>query len=178
MFKNLSYKKRNKYLLAVVILFMFISYQLAFKKTFNLISETSELENRAKAASDAPVKAEELQYQLKKIESIIGKNDIASDNIQQLILSLVSSFCTKNNLVLQEFPKTKSYTENDIQVETNNIVIEGDFIKLLLLLNMLEQNKDVGRISSSRFQAKKNLKTKKIELTLTIYIQNIKNMST
>jgi hypothetical protein len=103
---------------------------------------------------------------------------MVSGNNQQLILSLVSSFCAKNNLVLQELPKTKSYSENDILVETNYLVIEGDFIRLLRLLNMLEQNKDAGRVSSSRFQAKKNLKSKKIELTLTIYIQNIKNMST
>jgi hypothetical protein len=43
---------------------------------------------------------------------------------------------------------------------------------------MMEHNKDAGRVSSSRFQAKKNLRTKKTELTLTIYIQNIRNLST
>jgi hypothetical protein len=176
-FKKLSYKRKNKYLLAGIILFMLISYQLALKKTFQLMHNVSEMETQAKAASDAPLKTEELKKQVKEIENIIGGSNMISENNQQLILGLVSSFCSKNNLVLQELPKTKSYNENNILVETNYLVVEGDFIKLLLLLNMLEHNKGAGRVSSSRFQSKKNLRTKKTELILTIYIQNIKNLA-
>lgn len=174
MLKSLSYSKKNKYLWIIATIFTIICYNFTLKKTIALVEEVSSLNKVISLAKNASENRENLQQQLRSIENQIGNSQNDSINIQQSILNLVTNYCFKNDLVLQEFPGALRQMEKSIVVETNYFTVRGDFIKLLRLVNLLEHHVEIGKVTSSHFQSKRNSKTQKMELTVTVYIQNFK----
>jgi hypothetical protein len=142
------------------------------------MSKISELERQALIAKNSPQKVNQLNAELANIENKIGNINLDSSNVQQTILGLVTNYCQKNNVVLREFPSSITQQENDITIETNYFSVEGDFLRLLQLVNSLEQHSEIGKITSTHFKSKKNIKTKSVELTMTVYVQNFKKSST
>ena len=173
MFKKLTYKKKNRLLAAGALVFIMLAYLLAFKKTIVLYSQCSDLKQQMQLASDAPQKAVLLEKQLKDIENLLGDQSSTGVDNQQLLLELITNYCEKENITLREFPKPLITSEKDYSIETNIFVVEGNFIKLLNLIYVLEQKRKVGKVASVHFQSKKNYKTKRLALTATIYLQNI-----
>ncbi len=146
MFKNLTYRKKNKWLVVGLILFAFFSYKMACQ-------------------------------QMMSIDHVLGTSQRADTNVQQQLLGIVTDYCQKRDVVLREFPKTIQKTQEDYLVETNIFTVEGDFIKLLELVYLLEQKSRIGKIASVNFLSKKDFKTKSLALTATIYLQNVKKVS-
>jgi hypothetical protein len=177
MFKDLTYKKKNMYLLAGVVLFAFLSYKMAFQNTLTAYREVCSLKEQLRMAQDAPKKINALQQQMISIERILGTGQRADTNVQQQLLGIVTDYCQKSNTVLREFPKTIQKTQDDYLVETNIFILEGNFTKLLRLIYLLEQKNRIGKIASVNFLSKKDFKTKLPALTSTIYLQNVKKVS-
>jgi len=91
---------------------------------------------------------------------------------------MVTSYCKDKPLLLKEFPKTVLKETDGFLVELNYFTVEGDFKNLLNLVYTLEQKVKVGKVASVNFMIKENIKTKRNELTATIYIQNLKQEDT
>ena len=53
-------------------------------------------------------------------------------------------------------------------------MIGGNFSTLINLVYLLEQKYNLGKIASVNYQLKKDFKTKEMQLTATIFLQNIK----
>jgi hypothetical protein len=171
-FKNLTYKQKNRFLLIGIVLLAFISYRMAFRNTINVCSGINSLEEQLKLADHAPQKVAGLQARLAGMDQVLGRSQSEST-----LLGVVTDYCQKNNVALREFPKTIEKTQGEYQVETNFFVIEGGFIKLLELLYLLEQKNRVGKVASVNFSTKKDYKTKALNLTAIIYVQNVKKAS-
>lgn len=172
--KNLSYKTKNKLLLAVIALFTIIVYSASVKKTITLHSECKELEGKVTIATDAPLQAAELEKKLAEIDRILGKQQHADNNTQQTLLGIISSYCQNNKTIVREIPKTIYSEQKDFLIETNIFQVEGSFSKLTELIYLLEQKYKIGKIASVHFQTKKDNQTNTIALLATIYLQNIK----
>jgi len=177
MFKNLTYRKKNKWLVVGLILFAFFSYKMAFQNTISVYSDVQKLEAQLRLAQDAPQKVNQLRQQMMSIDHVLGTSQRADTNVQQQLLGIVTDYCQKRDVVLREFPKTIQKTQEDYLVETNIFTVEGDFIKLLELVYLLEQKSRIGKIASVNFLSKKDFKTKSLALTATIYLQNVKKVS-
>jgi hypothetical protein len=177
MLNRLSFKRKKRYLWIGTLVFAFICYQLTFKKSIVLIKEVSALKKQVNLAKSASSEIGGLQKQLDQIETKIGSGSPDSINVQQAILNIVTNYCSQHDLVLKEFPGTIIQQDSDLVVQTNNFVVEGGFINALLLINLLEHQKEIGKITSTHFQTKKNFKTNRIELAISVYIQNIQKTS-
>jgi len=180
MFQNLTYKKKNRLLIAGIVLLSFISYRMAFRNTFNVYTGINSLEEQLKLADDAPQKVAGLQARLAGMDQVLGRGQSgwkSDTGIQQSLLGIVTDYCQKNNVTLREFPKTIQKAQGEYLVETNFFVVEGGFIKLLELLYLLEQKNRAGKVASANFSTKKDYKTKALNLTSTIYVQNVKRIS-
>jgi len=173
---DLTYKKKNGLLLAGSICFFIIVYFMAIKKTVILYNECSKLTNQEQLGANAPQKIALLEKQLISIENIIGNQVNPEIDNQQLLLEFLTNYCEKQNITLKEFPKPIVAGDKDFIVETNIFVVEGNFIKLLNLIYSLEQKQKIGNIASIHFKTKKNYKTKRMALTVTVYLQNIKHI--
>jgi hypothetical protein len=174
MFANLTYRLKFILLAAGFVLFLIVSYNLAFKKTFRLKSECTEIEARLEQSKNAPQQIAMIKAKLEEIDRKVGGKSIDQINLEELIIEHISSFCKLNDLVLKEYPGIHNYSQQDYTTETCKLTVEGSFIKLLKLAYGIEQDFSYGKVSSLNFYTEKNYKTKKVELLLEIYVQNIK----
>ncbi len=169
-----NYKKKNQLLLIGSVLFLFICYWFSFKDTIGLWSEVQELEHKMIVAKDAPQKVAIMQDKLASMNMLTGIKQSTDSEIEQELLGVVTSYCKSSGVVLRDFPKTLVSSEGDFRIETNVFTIEGGYAKLLALVYLLEQKSKIGKVSSVQYISKKDLRTKALTLTATIYLQNIK----
>lgn len=174
MFKNLTYKKKNILLMIVAVLALYLIYVLGIKKTFVAYSEYIKAQSQIELAANAPIMAAQLEKQLLQIDSKIGKQNMNGQNTGQALLELITNYCQKNHALLLEFPETIDTKQGNLLIETNVIVVEGNFSSLINLVYLLEQKNKLGKIASVRYQLKKDIKTKEMALKAAIYLQNIK----
>lgn len=174
MLKNLPYQQKNRLLLVVTFLLVFLTYQLSIKKTIIEYQKCSEYEGKIEMASNAPLMATQLEKQLLQMNSKIGTQHTDGLNLEQALLELISNYCQNNHLVLREFPKSTFSNQGDLLIETNMFVLEGNFSSLLNLVYLFEQKNKLGKIASVRYQIKKEFQSKEMILSAAIYLQNVK----
>jgi len=132
------------------------------------------MEQQLSMAENAPEKIAGIKNRIAEIETRIGSNQSMEVDFQDLLLEKVSGYCKLNNLVLKEFPQTHSFSQQDYLIETNTIVVEGGFIKLLKLVYSLENDFEIGKVVSVKFSTKEDFRSKQLCLSAIIYYQNIK----
>jgi hypothetical protein len=169
-----KYRKRLIILSIGIVLFFIISYNLAFKKTINLISKCNEIEAQINQLKSAPQQMRVIKTKLEEIERKIGGKSIDQIDLEELVIEHISSYCKQYKLVLKEYPGIHNSSQQDYTTETCKLTVEGGFIKLLLLAHGIENDFSYGKVSSLNFYTEKNYRTKKMELLLEIYVQNIK----
>jgi hypothetical protein len=177
MFNKLSYKKKNRLLLAGMILSFLTIYHYTFQKTIALYMEAGALSQKNDRASGAPQKIEALQLQAMQLDRLAGSQQQTDSNIQQGLLNLVSAYCQQNNALLKEFPQTFIQKESDYTIEINSFIVEGNFKELAGLVYELEQKNRMGNIASVDYRVKKDPRSGSRALTANVFMQNIKKNS-
>lgn len=174
MLKNLTYKKKNLALLMLTLVVLFLVYTFGIKKTIAAYSEYSENKNKMEQALNAPLMAEQLEKELIRMDAKIGNHNTREENINEALLSLITTYCQSNHAVLREFPQTSINEDGDLSVETNRFIIGGNFFTLINLVYLLEQKYNLGKVASVNYQLKKDFKTQEMQLTANVFLQNIK----
>lgn len=172
--KSLTYKQRNAYLLAGTVLFMIVAYVFAIRKTISLYRENQKLQNSVDRGEDVQHQLGRMENKLTDLSNYLNAYALDSLKDQQYIMSQVSELCKTYDVTLKSFPGAVVSSEKDFGIETNVIETEGRFINQLKLIHALETEKKAGRISGVSFRAYPDNRTKKLTLSLTIYLQNIK----
>jgi len=172
--KNKSYKKKNQFLLIGAILLYLLLYNFTFKDTIEVYSNVQNTESQVELASNASMMVAQLEKQVIQIDAKIGNQNKEGIDVAQSLLELVTNYCQTNHAVLREFPKSILANQDDLSIETNVFVVEGNFATLINLVYLFEQKNKLGQIASVHYQFKKDILTKKTALTATIYLQNIK----
>lgn len=177
MLQNTTYKQRNWLLLAGIGFFALLVYFLALKKTLSLASECSVLKEQIMSNDNAPDKITRLEAQIKELDAKAG---LSQENIefQQGLLEKISAYSAKNRVSLKEFPAHHVFASNDIEIETNQVKLEGSFLNLLNLVFSLEQVDRIGKVISVNYETVTDVRTKQVSLTAKIYIQNVQKTST
>lgn len=171
---KLTYKQKLNYLGIVSFLFFLVVYSMAIKKTIALKKSCNLIENQLTELKDAPYQINQIEKKLNEIKSIIGVFSVEESDGQSQLLEKCTEYCSKNNLVIRDFPKTHEYIQTEYLIQTNIVKIEGNFCLLLKFIYLLEQKYQIGKIISISFSKELDRKLKKEKLFTTLYIQNIK----
>lgn len=137
-------------------------------------SEFKESSSKMEQAASAPLLAEQIEKELIVMDSKIASQNNRYENVDEALLSLITTYCQNHHAVLREFPETTYSEDGDLAIETRQFMIGGDFSTLINLVYLLEQKYNLGKLVSVNYQLKKDFKTKEMQLTATIFIQNIK----
>ncbi len=170
----MTYKKKNRLLIVVAVLLVFIIYSFAIKKTILAKNDCSTAEQQMLIAENAPMMASQLEKELMQMDAKIGTNSLKEKKSGQELLELVTTYCQKNQAVLREFPQIIVTDQEKLTVETNLFIVEGNFSTLINLVYLLEQKSKLGKVASVHYQFKKDLKSREMVLTATTYLQNVK----
>jgi hypothetical protein len=174
---GLTYKKKNLLLLLITVVVAFMIYFLAIKKTITAYTEYTESKSKMEEAANAPAMAEQLEKELIRMDSKIGNHSALQGNVNEELLNLLTTYCQSRRAVLREFPQTTFSEDGNLTVETNQFMVGGDFFTLINLVYLLEQKYNLGKIVAVNYQLKKDFKTKEMQLTATVFLQNIKKKS-
>lgn len=164
--------------MVAVPLFLFVSYQMAIKKTWELNQKCDLLETELKVLKEAPEDMSRLEIELKKLESWIGQGQTNDQHLQTKVLKIVNDYCYKEGITVKEFSEPEIAIEENYSVETTAIVVNGPFVKILNLAYAFEQQFRLGKLVSLRFEVEKNQRSKVNELIGTLYVRNIKKIET
>jgi hypothetical protein len=169
----MSYNKKNIILWCGIGLLLILSYKLALSKTINAIEESKELKLKIALADSLQYKINELNNSIKQVEFIALDKKTGGSEINQNLLSEISKYCQQNDINLREFPESNIIANENYDVMTSHFKVEGRYIGLVKLVNLLEKDKSIGKIISVRFRSFIEIRTKKKILEGTIYVQNI-----
>jgi hypothetical protein len=157
--------------------FLLLIYPFTFGKTGALYSQCIELENKSSMISGAPGRIRALEQESARLDQVTGTRDTGSIS-QQALLGLVTSYCQKENILLQAYPAPRTRQENDFLIETHALTLEGPFKSLLNLVYRIEQKEKTGKVASVDYMLKEDPRTHKRTLNATIYVQQVhKNRS-
>jgi hypothetical protein len=174
LFRKITYRRKQHFLLGAAAVFALISYKMVFGKTLTLYKESKSFELRLEEIKGVPEKSARLRHQLAQIDALLSKQTTKGINRQDALLNLVTQYCQENKTVLREFPQAISSQDKEMILETNIFTVEGDFVKLLNLAYQLEQKYKIGKLSSCRFSSKTDPRTNTTSLLTTLYVQNVK----
>lgn len=174
MFKNLTYKQKNKLLIVAFVFVLFLLYTISIKRTVNNYFIHSDNLKQLEEATLAPTLVSQLKEELATINSKLGTQRKGEGNNSDRLIELVTNYCNENNAVLMEFPQMESAIKDDLVVETNKFTLSGNFQNLLKLVYLLEQEYKLGKVASVNYKMVKNYKARENILTATVYVQNIK----
>lgn len=177
MFKNITYKQRVILLIIGLIVLMLLINRLAINRTIGLKNQSKELTEKLDEAKDAPLAIISIKKRLAFIDEIVGRNLLDADDIQVLILEKCIDYSAKNNLVLRNLPQPHKFSDQNFDVQTCIVELEGGFTDLLKLVYLFEQKYSLGKIISVSFVKEEDRFNKIDRLKLTIYIQNIKSLN-
>ncbi|MFL5763633.1 MAG: hypothetical protein ACJ77K_06795 [Bacteroidia bacterium] len=170
----MSYKKKSRLLLIGAGLILLIVYRFGISNTLDLRRMYDDQSKKAEEISQMPAEEQRLKKEVAVMEAGVRNYVQDSSEHQQQLLDLLAAYCQSHETVLREFPKTIVAENGELQVETNRFVVQGSFQALLQLVYSLEQKHRIGRVGSVCYQLVKEIKTKKMVLTATVYLQNIK----
>jgi Tfp pilus assembly protein PilO len=175
MIQKLTYKQLlYLYLLGSVVVF-FIIFRIAIKPTLELKKQCAEKQDIVNSISVAPLQIKKISEKLAGLNSQLSSLSTSGTAVREKILEEISTFCQSNNLIVYNYPPSHFFDNNTFIVETNSIVVKGDFKRLLQLVNYIETKGNFSRIVSLNFNAMLNRKTKSKELYLEMIFQNINN---
>lgn len=175
MLQGLTYRKKNKLLLVAGALLLLLTYALSIRRTIAIYREAAALQVQFDLSSETPAKIVQLEKQLSEVDHVLTSESRAG-NVRQVLLGVVTGYCSSENVILREFPGAVYQEKKDFAIETNVFTIEGSFAKLLRLVYLLEHEQKIGKASSVKFFIKKDIRTGATALVATVYLKNIKRI--
>jgi len=161
--------------LAGIMLGGIIIFKVSLKPTFELRKVYKEKQQVLSSVSAAPQQIKKINSRLDKFNKQFTSFTTSANSSRDKIMEEISSYCNSTNLSVYSYPETHLFDNKSFVVETNRIIIKGDFKHLLMLVNKIETKANFSRIVSLCFTTEQNRKTKISELSLELIFQNIIN---
>jgi hypothetical protein len=172
--KKFTYKQIYRLLPVLLFVFIIIAYRLSVSKTIDAWKLTNDLSEKVSTLDDAPAKIQQLREQIGVFDNLIGSSAKDSMETHQRILEKTGSFSSENNIVLVNFADPLIIDKETYSLETNIVIVEGGFQKLVQYVYNLENNWKPGKVVSTRFFIIKDMKTQEKKLYANVYIQKVK----
>lgn len=161
---TIPYKYRGLLLLfLLVVMLPVVAWRLALADTFSAWMDCHRLEKRLDGVSTSL--------------PTVGITPRPLPSAQELILSgaLIDSvrrFSAATLQVAGYLPVT-TLQQDGIEIHTAQLILTGSFHDLLRSVQALEQHLPECRIQSLQWQCAKQYRTRKLQLSLTLYIQQL-----
>lgn len=169
----LSYQQKFYLLLCLSACMVLLTYQLALKKTIYYIALSA---SQQQTLPDDRVSDTDWARVNAKEEAMAGvlKSSAAVDiNQTNNLLEVLGKGCSAYKLKLEEVSSPVLYRDSGFTVMTSRIRLEGSFRNLLMLIDTLEKDKKLGKISAVDFRSLQNSNSTSRKLECVFYLQNL-----
>src|ERR1035437_6878578 len=105
-------------MIAVSVLLSFLVYQSVISKTIALYKQNKEFDLKLNEAASAPEKIKKYSEQLASLDHLVqSRQPDTVNNVHDLLLGFLSSYCKENNTVLKNFPETFVSNQGEFEVQ-------------------------------------------------------------
>lgn len=164
--KELDYTLMLKLTGPVMALLLFVSYQLAFKKTVQRYQEYQLLKTEAASGDNLSVSPLYTAARIKKIDDLYEKFLVDTLSWKNNLWNSSAGLSRKYPGMISAYPPAKSLLLNERQFFKQSIGFSGEFGNLLRLLHDLSYMKNIGMLSGISY-VKKN-RDKEVLLTVDL----------
>ena len=169
-----TYRDKFLLLIALTALVCVIAYKKSIKGTVEIYNECERLEKEIVNSETLIKQIPNLREKYNDMNLIIkGQNNTNELSMQQELLDLISEFTLNKKIKLESFDPIHYYTENNYTIKTQSFTLKGDYISSIQLIDFMETNFDLSRISSVYFYKKRNYNSDNSQLYAKIYLQKI-----
>ncbi len=169
----MSSGKKNMFLLLGFVVLLFLCYKYAIKNTVVEINRKERLTSEKVLSDEIPKNLAILSQKEKYFDSILGKMNMGNTSLENNLLRIINIETQKNNVSVVDFNKPHVYVSENSHLRTFQFVLRGSFTSLIKTIYELEQNNSFGEIVSLDFEKKKNYRTRKNYLEVSVLLQNI-----
>lgn len=170
LFEKYTYRQKKIAVLAIFLLLCVVSYKRTFSVTLDLLNLRKELTEKKYDAENSGETLKHKQHELFKINNLIGEENVPNERVQHGFLTFVDSSNTPLNVV--EVEEVYRFDHPDFVINTNEIVLTGDYRSMVEFLYDFEKNFLLARLVSVKIYIKKNREKKINELFLKVLVQN------
>lgn len=165
-------KTKNILLLTGFLLALVLSYQLAISKTIALKKEFNTLKQQDVLFENTPKQISLLKQKQTYYDSLLNKYQINGSSLQNNLLKTVTIFADSTNLKVVSFLEPHIVHKDNLKINTYQFVLEGNFNAILKLIHKLEQDTKFGEITNLYFEKKKNFRTRRYYLQVSILLKS------
>lgn len=171
MLAQCTFRKKNRILIAAFVLAIGIAYFMAFDQTINLYQENTELKLTQQLGEGAPEKISLLKLKKERIDQLLSNN---GQSLRKEILGKASNQLQNHHARLVSFAAPSIVEEQDVIMETYELVIEGKYASLLRITHALEREIQSGHISSVSLYTQEDRALRQTRLYARLMIQSIR----
>jgi hypothetical protein len=165
--------KKNKYLILGTLVMLFLSYQLALKKTWVLKNEYEQKLLEQHNTSNANEQLAYLHRKEKALNKKLLDLNINDTSIENNLLKFLHEKCLKQEVKLIQFKAPHVSVNEKGKIITHIFQLEGKYTGILKVLNAIENNGSFGAVEHLSYDKKKDLRKKRSYLTASVFLNRI-----
>ena len=164
--------RKNKILIAGLVLSLYICYAFAFSNTISYYSTYTSQKEIVENSIVSPGQLQKLVVREKMLtESLSQYTGVTGASFQNTLLKELSTYSQQHGLKIIDFKEPHRFTEKDLVTTSYTFSLEGSFNGILLLVSQVENNPALGFVRSLTFIKKRNYKTGSDYLTAEVILQ-------
>lgn len=150
---------------------LFLSYQLALKKTLLVYKNYSENLAKKEQVSNVPKQLAMLTQKERAIDEQLKKLNVEESSLQSNLLKTLNRESELNNVKIIDFNAPHHFKNERKEIETFIFDLEGSYIDVLKTINSIENNGSLGSITHFKMEKLKNYRTKKTYLQAKVFLE-------
>ncbi|MDB5012818.1 MAG: hypothetical protein JWQ25_1020 [Daejeonella sp.] len=172
MWASLTYKLKNRVLLAGTLMFLLIMYLAAIQKTVEAVKLNNDLKEKAENGNALIYNPSYLNHKKQALDHLVSVYKVSKDNWYDSFWTTVSNQAYEKGVQVIYSPvavKETAAADSVAGLLRQNIQFSGDFRGLVKLTQLLEQTPNNGRINSLKMVLKgREPEHKKVLMDLSV----------
>ena len=164
--------KKEYLLIGASVILLWISYQLAFRKTFEACQLNKQLTRQIAQGADVSVLPDYLERKNHNLDKIISLYKTDTVAFRSNIINTIASIAEKQNVKLSEVPMQDPLLHADKFI-IQKLDFEGSYFDLIKTLDRLQKTEGIGVIRSAviRTVIERSNVTGKEKIILELYFE-------
>ena len=170
---KLSYRRKNQIMGSVAGVLLLVVLGVSVRKTVALVKSNARLEQQARLLDRAPEQIAQLQMRSQQLGETLAISE-QSDALRKELFEQVSMLCEQHQVRLRSLQEAEVFTEDQLEVATHTIQLEGSFANQVRICHALEDQLQRGRVASVSFRTVRDRRAKQTYLSGELSIQGVK----
>lgn len=156
--------------LGFTLVLLLLAYVFSFKPTLDTAFRLQDKSETFSQGGGLDTRIQSLEQALK---GYTADEDVPFEDYNQHIFLALTALSERKRIKLRDFKPYKEEAQDNYQLRSFQVQLEGSFIKLNTFLKALHERPNLGQIKTARFELIQNKRTKEEHLELRFILQRL-----